>query len=234
MAMHSKWINGNLVYYDGQRWFDAIGPTAAKFIFNSAHVPLSGADALVGATVTLVETGAGETTLTAVGGWEGGALSITTDAADNDGANIQFQEAFKFAAGKPLYFGIKLQATEATQSDFMAGLCITNTNLLGGISDGAYFRKVDGATAIKWVLEKNTTETESTETVTFANDTDVWLEITWDGANADFYVNGEQKTRLAQTNLPDDEFLAPSLQFLSGSVGAKSCTVSRWACIQIN
>lgn len=232
---HSKWVQGNQVFYDTylHRWIDAIGMGVVKVIETMQYTAIAAADAVSQWTTTLVEGGAGESTVALVAGDEGGALLITTDAAENDGVNMQVKgEAFKFATNKPLYFGIKFQANEATQSDFLVGLAITTTDALGGVTDGAYFRKVDGSTTVSAVLEKNSTETTGTA-FTFAADTDYILEIFWDGANCDFYVNGALVTRLAQTNLPDDEFLSPVIHFLTGSANARTMTVQWVRCIQI-
>lgn len=233
--LHSKWVQGNLVYFDTylHRWIEAIGAGVVKVVENFQYTTIANADAVSQWTTTLVEGGTGETTLALTAGAEGGTLLITTDDAENDGANMQVKgEAFKFASGKPLYFGIKLQASEATQSDFLVGLAITTTDALGGVSDGVYFRKADGSTTVSAVIEKNTTETTGTA-LTFAAATNYTLEIFWDGSNADFYVDGVAITRLAQTNIPDDEFLSPVIQYLSGSAGAKTMTVDWVRCIQI-
>ena len=233
--LRSKWIQGNLVYWDtyAYRWLEAIGAGVVKIIENMQYTSIANADALSPWTTTLVEGGAGESTVALVSGDEGGALLITTDAAENDGVNMQVKgEAFKFASGKPLYFGIKFQASEATQSDFLVGLAITTTDALGGVTDGVYFRKPDGSTTVSAVIEKDSAETTATA-LTFAAITDYILEIFWDGTNVDFYVNGVALTRPAQTNLPDNEFLSPVIHFLAGAVNAKTMTVQWVRCIQI-
>jgi hypothetical protein len=233
--MHSKWVNGNLIFHDGQRWFDAIGPTVCKFLEDFVGTPFASADTPAAWTVTLVEGGAGESTVALADG-AGGLLLITTDAAENDGVNMQVtKEAFKLASGKPCYFGIRLKVSEATQSDFLVGLCITDTDLLGGVTDGVYFDKVDGSTDINFTLEKNGTETTSASAVgTCADDTYVILEFFFDGTNVDAYVDGALQTRLAVTNLPDDEELTPSIHFLTGAAAAETMTVDWIRAIQIN
>ncbi len=232
--MHSKWVNGNLVYYEGQRWLDAIGPEVCKFIEDFVATPFASADTPAAWTVTLVETGTGESTVALADG-AGGVLLITTDDAENDGVNMQVtKEAFKLASGKPCYFGIKFKISEAAQSDFIVGLCITDTDLLGGMTDGVYFRKVDGSADVKFVVEKDSTETESAAIHTAVADTDVTLEFFFDGTNIDAYVNGVLQTRLAMDNLPDDEELTPSIHFLTGAAASETMTVDWVKAIQIN
>jgi hypothetical protein len=230
-----KWVNGALVSHDGQRWFGAVGEKVSTFLEDFVGTPFSGADAPAAYTTTLVEVGAGETTVALKAGADNGALVITADANDNDGANVQaLGEAFKLASGFPLYFGVKFRVSEATQSDFLLGLAITTTDALGGVTDGIYFRKVDASTTCNLVLEKDSAETEAAA-LTIAAATDYVLEFYFDGTNVDFYVNGVLGTRPAITNLPDNEYLSPVMHFLNGAAGAgKNLEIDWIKAIQIN
>jgi len=236
MGVNSKYVNGNLVFVDAankQRWLDAVGPNVCKFMDDFVATPFASADTPANWTVTLVETGGAESTVALADG-VGGLLLITTDAFDNDGVNMQVtKEAFKLASGKPCYFGTRLKISEATQSDFLVGLCITDTDLLGAMTDGVYFRKVDGSTSVNFVLEKNSTETTGAVHTAVA-DTYVILEFYFDGTNVDAYVDGALQTRLAMTNLPDDEELTPSIHFLTGAAAAITMTVDWIRVLQIN
>lgn len=234
--VHTRRILGNLAFWDTHRnrIIDAIGPGVCKFIDEFVDTPFLGADAPSAYTVTLVEGGAGETTLAQVGGQAGGGLLITTDAADNDGANVQVKgEAFKLVADLPCYFGCRLKISDATQSDILVGLCITDTDLLGGMTDGVYFRKVDASAVLSFVLELNSTETTGA-VLTVVADTYYVLEFYFDGTNVDAYVDGVLQTRLAITNLCQDEELTPSLHFLTGEAVAKTCTVDWLRAVQFN
>ncbi len=233
--MHSKRIKGNLVFYDTnhQRWIDAIGPDVTKYILNTAALPT---DDTTGDpaewTLTAVEVGAGNSTAVL----SNNTLLLTTAANENDGPSIQLKgEAFDLASGNYTYFGTSFQASEATQSDFLIGLCITDTTLLGGMTDGIYFECLDGSTDINFVLEKDSTETTSASAIgTFADATDIILEFLFDGTNVDCWVNGTLQTRLATTNLPDNEQLTPSIEFLTGAASAETLTVNWLRAIQIN
>lgn len=235
MALKSRKVGNNIVFYNGgrHRLVGAIGPDVVEFFDDFAKSPLSGADALHGWTVTLVEGGAGETTITHPDG-AAGEILITTDAAENDGANLQMTgEAFGlFTSARQGYFGIRLKSGEATQSDFLVGLCITDTDLLGGVSDGIYFRKVDGSTSVAAVTEKNSTETETAAVLTFAADTYYVLEFYFDGTSVYFYVDG---TLVAThtANICDDELLTPSIHFLTGNAAAETMTVDWVRAIQV-
>jgi hypothetical protein len=232
-------VRGQFVFFDNafaHRWLDAFGPNVVKVVEEFQKTPFDAADTPGGCTVTLAETGAGDTTLALAAGANGGELLITTDAADNDGANIQYRgEAFSFASAWPAYFGIRLKVSEATQSDLLAGLCITDTDLLGGLSDGVYFRKVDGSTAISFVLEKNSVETEIASVHALAADTYLVLEFAYDGTDVRAYVNGSQVAQVPATNANfcNDEFLTPSLHFLTGAAAAITCNVDWIRAIQM-
>jgi hypothetical protein len=231
--MHSKWVNGNLVFYEGQRWFDAIGPSVAKFLEDFIGTPFASADIPAAWTVTLVEAGGGESTVALADG-AGGLLLITTDANENDGVNMQVtKEAFKLASGKPCYFGARFKISEATQSDFFVGLAIADTDILGGVTDSVGFKKVDGSTDIQFELNKDSTATAGNIATAAAN-TFITLEFFFDGTNVDCYADGVLQTRLVQDNLPNDEELTPSIQYLAGSAGAKTMTIDWIRCIQLN
>src|SRR6185369_13767992 len=107
----------------------------------------------------------------------------TTDANEDDGIEMQLAgEAFELTTGQAAtYFGIRFKADEATQIDILAGLCITDTTLLGGMTDGVYFEKLDGGTGTSFTVEKNSTETQADALATFAADTWTIWEFYWNG-----------------------------------------------------
>lgn len=237
--MIAKKITGNWLYIDRaahlKRVIDAIGPDVIKWEERFLNSGLAAADAPVGWNVTLVEAGAGESTITKPDGVDGGLL-ITTDANEDDGVNLQLDgESFKLNSScQALYFYARLRASEATQSDFLVGLCITDTTLLGGMTDGIYFEKLDGGTGISFVTEKDSTETQTDSLGTFAADTDVTLEFYYDKATATVYafINGVQ-VAAHTTNICDDEDLTPSIHFLAGATTAKTLTIKQMRAIQV-
>jgi hypothetical protein len=234
-------IKGNIAYLDRaahlRRLVDAIGPDVIKYEALPWHAQATGGTGTQpqGWTTTLVEAGAGESDIEASD--EAGAVwEIVTDAAENDGVNAQLNgEAFELTADQHLYFGTCLKADDATQSDFFVGLAIVDTDILGGVTDRIGFEKLDGSTDIKFMVEKDSTETLSAALATFANNTYVTLEFYWDGpANALYvFVNGVQQAAPALTNLPNDEALRLSLQFLAGAAAAKRMTIQWLRIIQI-
>lgn len=234
-----RW-KGNLVYLDRgahlKRWVDAIGPDVVKVIKDFTDGP--GIDTAFDDewTVTRVEAGAGESTMTRIDGI-GGLARITTDAAENDGINAQLiGEAFELTADQFLYFGaFGVTLSDATQSDFFLGLAITDTDILGGITDRIGFEKLDGVTDLKAMLEKDSVETLSGSLATLVDATPFTVEFFWDGANnrVEFFVNGASAYVPALTNLPNDEALRITWQFLAGAAAAKTMDIDRLTVIQI-
>jgi hypothetical protein len=232
--LKTRRVSGSLVFWDTHlwRWIDAIGSNVTKYLNDFVNVTLGAADAPDDWTVTLVEAGAGESTITLDTATQGGALLLTTDDAENDGISMQLKgESFQLVSGTKIYFGIKLKINDATQSDFFAGLAITDTTILGGCTDYVGFRKVDGSTTVNAVLNKNTTETTG---AALTCDTSYHIyEFYFDGTSVHFLVDGTEITALAQTNLPDDEMLTPSVEFLTGMAAAKIMTIDWLRVIQI-
>lgn len=241
MGTNSKWINGNLVYHDSKykyRFYDAFGPTVCKYVDDFVRMPVD--DTTGDPTewnLTIVEVGAGDTVTSLESGVAGGVLLITNAGNDNDGLQAQLKgEAFKLASGKPLYFGVKLKISSATQSDLMVGLCINegaSPDILGAVTDGVYFRKIDGTTTCNFVLEKDSAET-ATAAWTAATTAYVTLEFYFDGTYIDFWVDGVKGTRPVTTNLPDDEELTVSLAWLNGEAAVGTCRIDWIRCIQFN
>jgi hypothetical protein len=163
----------------------------------------------------------------------GGQLLVTTDAAENDGANIQWGgESFKLSGFSHFYLGARVKVSDATQSDLFIGLAVTDTDLLGGVTDSIGFRKVDGATTLSAVVEKDSTETETTVAASIGTSF-ITLELVHDGTSLEAFVDGVSAGSIATTNLPDDEEMRPSIHFLTGSANARTLHVDWFRIIQI-
>lgn len=228
-------IQGNIVLRDDTqlaRWYDAWGPTTAKLIEDFISAPVDDTTGDLSAwTTTVVEVGTGDT-VHAITGEAGGVLLVTNAANEDDGLNLQLKgEAFKLVSGKPLYFGTRLKISDATQSDLLVGLCITDTTLLGGMTDGLYFRKADGSTAVSFVTEKNTSETSAAALT--ADTSYHTLEFYFNGTDVRYFVDGAEIGIITAT-IPDDEELTPSIHFLNGAAAVKTLNVDWIRCIQLN
>jgi hypothetical protein len=176
---------------------------------------------------------AGDWTVTAVGSGtsaisnaDGGVLLLTNAAADDDSRFLQWtRETFRFAAGKKLWFKARIQVSDATQSDFVLGLQITDTTPLA-VTDGVYFRKDDGDANLDFVVIKDSTATTATAASTITAAT--WTELA-------FYYDGRTKILVykddnliatsAVTNLVDDEELTISFGVQNGEAVAKTMSI---------
>lgn len=232
---------GNLVYFDRsdhlRRVVDAVGPDVIKYDLLPWIAQVKGGTGTDprGWTVTMVEAGAGSSEVEASDS-AGKVIELLTDAAENDGINMQLiGESFELTADQELYFGIQLQINDELQTDFFAGLAIVDTDILGGVTDRIGFEKVDGSASIDFMVEKDSTQTTSSAVGTLAAATDIELEFYWSGAeNALFvFVDGAQVTAPALTNLPNDEALRLSLQFLTGEAAANRMIITYCRCIQV-
>jgi hypothetical protein len=176
-------------------------------------------------TITTTEAGSSSAT-EAIGTEAGGFLVITNDNADDDNDFLQLKgESFKFIAGKKLWFEARFKTNDATESDIVMGLQITDTAPLD-VTDGVFFIKADGAATVSFVVEKNNTATTTASVATLVNDTAIILGFYYDGANVlEYRVNRDAVGTVALTNLPDDEELTVSFGIQNGAAAAKSLSI---------
>jgi hypothetical protein len=97
------------------------------------------------------------------------------------------------------------------------------------------FEKLDASTDIGFMVEKNSTETKSSAIATAVAATAIDLEFFFDGATSELqvFVNGAAVSAPVLTNLPDDEELRLTLQYLAGSAAATTCDFDQIRVIQI-
>lgn len=202
---------------DGLGQFILPAPTTAHVYFNDF-------DTYVAGDWTVTETQAGATQ--ALTDADGGVLLLTNSAADNDLVALQkVGESFLMESGKKAWFEARFKVSDATQSDLVIGLQITDTTPLD-VTDGIFFQKDDGDTNIDFHVEKNNTATSSTAIATLANDTYIKLGFYYNGVDAVVaYADGVQVGSLATTNLPDDEVLTVSFAIQNGEAAAKTMSI---------
>ena len=196
---------------------------ATKPVVNS-HTYFNDFDTYVAGDWTVTTVGAGATQ--ALGNLDGGVLVLTNDAADDDRTFLQKKgESFLFQAGRELWFEARFKVSDATQSDIVLGLQITDTSPLD-VTDGVFFIKADGSAAIGLRVEKNNTGTDTASVATLADDTFVTLGYYYNGVDRiDTFVNGVFSKSSAVTNLVDDEELTVSFGIQNGEAVAKVMTI---------
>ena len=138
------------------------------------------------------------------------------------------------AAGKKAFFKARFKVSDATQSDFLIGLAVTDTTLQGavsgaGVTDGILFNKDDGDALLDFNVQKNATtgQTRAAGIATVVSDT--FLTVAWyfDGVNeVKYYVDDVQRGTLdgSSTYLPDTE-LTVSFAMMNGEAVAKTMTL---------
>jgi|TARA_Y100000310_G_scaffold196353_1_gene196425 hypothetical protein len=176
-------------------------------------------------TITTTEDGSGAAT-EAVTDVQGGGLLVTNDDADNDADFFNLKgESFKFVAGKKTFFKARFKVSDATQSDFVMGLQITDATPLA-VSDGVFWLKDDGDTNLDFHVEKDSSDTTASAVATVSDDTFLIVGFYYDGKSAiKYYVDDVHKGTSVTTNLPDDEELTVSFGIQNGAAAAKTMTV---------
>ena len=177
-------------------------------------------------TITTTEAGSGAATEALASTSAGGLLLVTNDDADNDLDFFNLKtEAFKFVAGKKTFFKARFAVSDATQSDFVMGLQITDTTPLA-VSDGVYFMKDDGDASLDFHVEKDGSDTTASAIATVSDATMLVAGFYYDGKSAiEYYVDDVKLGTSVTTNLPDDEELAVSFGIQNGAAAAKTMTV---------
>lgn len=165
----------------------------------------------------------------------GGALLLTLSAADNDSDQLQkVGESFLLAAGKKAFFKARFKVSDATQSDFLIGLAVLDTTLLGavdgaGVTDGVFFSKDDGDANLDIQVQKDATTGQKRAAGIHTVVSDTFLTVAWyyDGVSeVKYFVNDVHKGSLSATSayLPDTE-LTVSFAIQNGEAVAKTMTV---------
>jgi hypothetical protein len=197
--------------------------------FTQSHTYFDDFDIYHAGEWTVTETQAGATQ--ALANVDGGVLLLTNSAADNDLNALQkVGESFKFEAGKKLFFKARFAVSDATESDFIIGLQITDSTPLA-VTDGVYFRKNDGDANLDFVIVKDSTASTATAIATIANNTYLTVGFYYNGINEIVYAastNNNNPTilgKLAVTNLPDDEELTISFGIQNGEAVAKTMSI---------
>lgn len=230
--MHSKWINGNLVFYHlrEDKWLDAIGPSVRKWCEDfMGPVPVGAANAdPLGWNVTELGGGTAATTLMTSANEAGGAITFTVDstAAENEGVNVSVNnEAFTLASGDPTYFGVRLKLNDADQTDLIVGLTIGDAEMWGGFTDGIYFESADETAVCTFVTEKDSTETSDVTAGTLLDDIYSELEFYFDGVSTVKAYFDNVLVATSITNIPNDEPLKFSFELLTGEATANNVTI---------
>lgn len=230
----SRFVGGGVTTaypIDPLGYFGMPDPTKWITYFNDM---CGGWDTLPNATdqnYVVTKTGAG--TVAATDG-AGGLCVLTNAAADNDAVFIQRKgEAFRWNSLKRMFFEARLKVSDATQSDVVVGLQITDTTPLD-VTDGLFFLKADDAATFQFRVEKN--DAASTLACgSMVSDTFIRMGFAYNGSAVvdgatvypfTVFIDGRAIGVVnASTNVPDDEDLCISVGVQNGEAVAKSLTI---------
>ena len=165
---------------------------------------------------------------------DGGILLLTTGGTEDNGISAQWSgweaaavtEAWTWEAGKSMWFKTRLKLSNATQTDIVIGLAVTDTSPWDA-ADGLFFLKVDGSTTLNFKAVKTGVGTSTVSTATLADDTFFTVGFWWDAAMGvlTVYYNDNPVGNLeTTTNFPSTE-LAVTLGLLTGSGDARTSQI---------
>lgn len=218
----TRFPNGVTNVADNALFADMVQPDPTKF-----HTFFDDFDTYAAGDWVVTETQAGATQALTAG--DGGLLLLTNTAADDDLVALQkTPAAFTFTAGKKTFFSCRFKVSDAAQSDVVIGLQVVDTTPLD-VTDGVYFLKADGSTAISVICRKNATtgSTSASSIATLANDTFIELGFAYDGEGKVYYeVNGNVVGSLdASSSYLPDTTCTVSFALQNGEAVAKTMTV---------
>jgi len=173
---------------------------------------------------TVTETAGGATE--ALTDEANGVLLLTNTNTENDLLGMQLgAEAFLPVSGKNIYFEIRIKASEATQMDWLVGLCDTDAGLpTAAVSDGIYFVKDDDGTGINCGCSSSSVESIEAAAATAEADTYMVLGFKVIGTSkVEFWKDGSKLTEIT-TNIPTTE-LRLSFAIAAGSTDARTSNV---------
>lgn len=218
----TRFPNGVTNVADNALFADMVQPDPTKF-----HTFFDDFDTYAAGDWTVTKTQVGATQALTAG--DGGLLLLTNTAVDDDLVALQkTPAAFTFTAGKKTFFSCRFKVSDATQSDVVIGLQVVDTTPLD-VTDGVYFLKADGSTAISVICRKDATtgSTSASSIATLANDTFIELGFAYDGEGKVYYeVNGNVVGSLDASSayLPDTDCTV-SFAIQNGEAVAKTMTV---------
>ena len=218
----TRFPNGVTNVAENDLFCDLAMPDPTQF-----HTYFNDFDTYAAGDWTVTETSSTATQALADG--DGGWLLLTNSDQDDSLCALQkVGESFLMEAGKKAFFKARFKVNDATESDVVMGLQVTDATPLS-VTDGIYFLKSDGAATVDLICRKNATTGSVTETAvaTMADDTFVTLGWYYDGAGLITYsVNGTVTGSMdaSSSYLPDTD-LTVSFAIQNGAGAAKTMTV---------
>lgn len=172
-------------------------------------------------TLSATSVGVGTSAFSAADA-DGGVARITTAANEDDGIFAELiGEGFLIETGKKAWIKARFQVGDAIESDMIIGLHSTSATPQAATMR-FLFETVDGAAAMYFNVDDNTTDADSDTVVTLEDDTYVTVGAYYDGkGNIDLYANDVKVTSMSDVGVPGAE-MAVGFGYLNGAVGAET------------
>jgi hypothetical protein len=153
----------------------------------------------------------------------------TVTTTDDAFTGQQGLGAFTGAVDKRLWFKCRFKLDDATQTDAVCGLYVTDTSPVASLpTDGIFFIKLDDAAVVDMHVRNGGTSTTLSAIATMANDTFIDLAFAYDpnAQRVHAYVNGSRVGSAVATNFPSGDLLRVSMGVQNGTaVGTRLMTV---------
>ena len=173
----------------------------------------------------------------------GGILSITTEATDNDGENLQSHgEAFGFYTGQWLYLESRFRVIDADATDVFIGLSIIDAEILsGGVDDKMGFLHKDNVLSSN--CEKSGNELSNDLKITEADT--LWMRVAmfYDGGdkvyffvddtdNGVFQLKDTREISTVADYICDDMNLTPTIEVINDGGAVEVVYIDYYYCAQ--
>jgi hypothetical protein len=182
-------------------------------------------------------TNVGTTPTQALTSLDGGNLLLTMAATDDSSSQLQLATGgFSITAGKQAIFKTRFKISDATQSDFVVGLCVLDTTIVGvtggdGCTDGIFFAKDDATNIPSLYVQKDATNGQKITALPTTIDTNfnTWGWYFNGGSSVEVYKNDAKiatvdLTTTASAFLPD-AVLTVTFGVQNGEAVAKTMTM---------
>jgi len=175
-------------------------------------------------TITATSGGSG-TSAISTPDVNGGIARITTAADENDGLFAQtIGETFLLESGKKTWMKTRISVGDAIQSDLIVGLHSTDTTPQDATMR-FLFESVDGAAAVYFNNDNNTTDSDSSTVATLEDDTFVTLGAYYDGITTiKLYADDVLTDTMTSITIPGAE-MAVGFGYLNGAAGAETTDI---------
>lgn len=250
-SIHSRWEQGNLVFYDGATRLmsipaanvaanpllvgNVIRPGLEWGVDDYNHFMSHSEDEW---TAILTDSGVDAGEVNALADAHGGILTLSTNDADEDETGVQRDAETILLDGNHggCWFATRIRVDDADKCEFFVGLSIRDTKFgvhhtaAGGVTDCVGIRSLHNVTAMTGVVEIDSTET-LVALGDIGDNTWIWVGFYVDAATltTQFQVNGvDTGAPAVATNLPIDEVLALAFVVQTGEAVIHTLSVDAY------